>query len=325
MSKKTLFVLSAACILFGAILFAGAMTMVKWNFKLLSTVKYETNEHHVAEPFDRISVLTDTARVVFEPSEDGRTTVVCHERTKSPHAVSVRDGVLTVELTEHRRWYEYIGLDFGNPTVTVRLPAGAYAALTVQTKTGDVSLPSDFSFDAARLRAGTGSICISSSVSGMLSVETGTGNVSVEKLSAGALDLSVSTGRIRVSDVRVSGGVSLESSTGKIILVGLECQSLASESDTGSVFLTDVIAAGKMKIECDTGSVRLERCDAADIDIETDTGSIVGTLLSEKLFDAKSDTGRVRTPEPVGTEPCRLRTDTGRIEIDLAIEQYQTE
>ena len=319
MSKRTIIILSATFLCLGAILFGGAMSMLKWNFRTLSTVKYETAEHRVLDAFESISVKSDTAKIVFEPSEDGQTTVVCHERAKSPHAVSVRDGVLTVELTEHRRWYDYIGLDLGSPTVTVRLPAGAYAALTVRTKTGDISLPSDFSFDTARLRTSTGSVCVSASVSGMLSVETGTGNVSVENLSAGALDLSVSTGRILVSDVCVSGGVSLESSTGKISLVCLECRSLTSESDTGSVFLSDVIAVGKMKIESDTGDVRLTRCDASDIDIETDTGSIVGTILSEKLFDAKSDTGRVRTPEPSGTERCRLRTDTGRIEIDLAI------
>lgn len=298
MSKRRLFILLALALCLGAILFAGVMTMLNWDFRRLSTVKYETNEHRVTEAFDSIRISSDTARIILLPSEDGQTTVICHERTKSPHAVSVRDGVLTVELTDHRRWYDYIGLDFGSPTVTVRLPIGVYAELSVKTKTGGISVPSGFSFSNVSLLASTGSIALESSVSGNLSVK-------------------VNTGRIRISNTSVSGNAFFESDTGKITITHLTCHSLSAEVDTGDLILEDVLASDRLSLESDTGDVRLTRCDASDIDIETDTGSIIGTLLSEKLFDAKSDTGRVRTPEPSGTERCRLRTDTGRIEITL--------
>lgn len=317
MSKKTILILSLTLILLGGILFAGAMTMLKWDFKMLSTVKYETSEHTVTEEFTEILISTDTARVIFEPSEDGRVSVVCHERVKTPHAVSVENGVLRIELVGKRKWYEHIGLDLDTPTVTVKLPKGNYGALTLKSATGGVSVARDFTFTSASLKASTGSIRFAASVKGTLTVKASTGSIKLENLSADSLDLSVSTGGITVSGATVTHDVHLSSSTGKTSLTALRCRDLIFEGDTGDVSLTDVIASGKLTVETDTGDVRLSRCDAAALDIETDTGSVTGTLLSEKLFDAKSDTGRVTVPEPDGTSPCKIRTDTGRIKLEI--------
>ena len=317
MSKKTILILSLSLLLLGASLFIGGMTMLNWNFKALSTVKYETNEYTVTEEFSSIRIKTDTARVILVPSEDGRVSVVCHERKRSPHTVRVADGVLCIEV-EKRKWYEQIGLDFDSPTVTVALPRTAYETLTVQASTGGIKIPSSLTFSSAELRTSTGSIETEASVTGHLTVKASTGSLRVRNLSASTLSLSVSTGRITVSDVTVSGNVSLTSSTGKVTLTGLRCQSLLAECDTGDALLEDVVASGRMEIETDTGDVRLTRCDAAEIDIETDTGSIVGSLLSEKLFDAKSGTGSVNAPLPSGVSPCKIRSDTGSIRISLA-------
>ena len=279
MFKKTILISASALMLLGALLFGGMMTMLKWNFGKLSTVKYETNEHIVNEAFYGISVSTDTARVIFVPSEDGSVSVVCNERAKSRHSVSVEDGVLRVEIVDTRKWYDRIDLDFGTHAITVSLPADAYGDLTVKNKTGSITVPNDFSFASATLTVDTGEIDFSASVTGELKIKTSTGGVRAGALSAGALDISVSTGRIT---------------------------------------LEDVIAEGEMTLRSSTGGIRLTRCDAAEIDIKTDTGSVVGTLLSEKLFDTRSSTGRVRVPEPSGNERCKIRTDTGSIRIEIA-------
>ena len=126
MSKKTILILSFTLIFVGAILFGSAMTMLKWDFKRLSTAKYETNEYTITEAFTDIRVSTDTAKVVFALSEDGRVSVVCHERTKHPHSVSVADGTLKIESDRKQKWYEHIGLDLDTPTVTVKIPEGEY-------------------------------------------------------------------------------------------------------------------------------------------------------------------------------------------------------
>ena len=57
--------------------------------------------------------------------------------------------------------------------------------------------------------------------------------------------------------------------------------------------------------------------DAAELEISTDTGDVKGSLLTEKVFITRSDTGRIRVPETVTGGKCKITTDTGNIEIEI--------
>ena len=107
------------------------------------------------------------------------------------------------------------------------------------------------------------------------------------------------------------------STTGDKGISDVKCQNLYVESSTGYVHLTNVIASDRLSIETDTGSVILDGCDAASIKIETDTGDVEGTLLSEKIFYAESDTGRIRVPHTTSGGICEVRTDTGDITFTI--------
>ena len=53
--------LPVALIVSGAILFAGVMTALGWDFSKLSTVEYELNAHRITEEFENVSIISDTA------------------------------------------------------------------------------------------------------------------------------------------------------------------------------------------------------------------------------------------------------------------------
>ena len=319
MKTQTKIWLIAATSLFliGAILFGGAMSMLGWNFKKLSTVKYETNSFEITESFQNITVIGDTANVAFLPSEDGKVSVTCYTQKNTRHEVAVKDGTLEVKLDSVKKWYAYIGFDFDSPKIKIYLPAGAYAALSVKNETGDITIPKDFTFESMTLKASTGDVKNAASVAGDVQIKTSTGNICVENISAGALELSASTGKTTVSAVTCAGDVKLSVSTGKTILNNLHCANLHSNGSTGSLSMQNVIADGTFTIERDTGNVKFDRCDAAEISVKTDTGNIKGTLLSEKVFIYKTDTGSVSLPETVTGGKCTLKTDTGDIKIDI--------
>ena len=72
-----------------------------------------------------------------------------------------------------------------------------------------------------------------------------------------------------------------------------------------------------MDLDRDTGDIDLEDCDADEIFIVTDTGDVKGTLLSEKVFITKTDTGDVNVPNSISGGRCEITTDTGDINISL--------
>lgn len=262
----------------GLIIFGSVMTMLKWDFKKLSTVKYETASYEISEDFDSISLLTSTADIAFLPSPDGKVRVECYEESKGKHSVSVKDGTLVIELQSTKKWYDYIGINFDSPSITVYLPAKEYESLTVKCSTGDIQ---------------------------------------VSGVSAGQISLSVSTGKVTASDISCGGVLSVKVSTGNAELSDIRCKILTSDGNTGDLHLQRVVATEKFVLERSTGDISLDACDAAEIYVTTDTGDVKGTLLSDKVFIVNTDTGKTDVPASTTGGRCEITTDTGDIIIRI--------
>ncbi|MEE0840458.1 MAG: DUF4097 family beta strand repeat-containing protein [Acutalibacteraceae bacterium] len=280
MSKRTKIwlITAASLVLVGCIIFGGVMTVLKWDFTKLSTVRYETNDYKINEEFKNISIVTRTADVVFVPSENEVAEVVCQEQINMKHSVRVQDGTLLVEIVDMRKWHEHIGINFGTSKITVYLPQDQY---------------------------------------GVLSVKSRTGKIYIEKLNAEAVNLSVTTGKIQVSNVNCQGEIGVRVSTGETKLTNIRCKNLTSSGDTGDISLNNAIAAERFSIERSTGNVKLDGCDAAELLVKTNTGDVKGSLLTEKVFITKSDTGSVDVPKTVTGGRCEIITDTGDIKITI--------
>ncbi len=323
MKKGTMIwlIVAAALVLAGAVLFMLALQMARFDFSAFDRTKYETNTHTVIEEFGSISIDTDTADVKLLPSEDGSVCVETVDEEKLYHVVEVKDGVLNVRLEDVRKWYEHIRLfDFGKEEVTVYLPKGEYETLTVSLSTGDVEIPAEFSFEKVHITGSTGDVSCGATVEDTLSVKLTTGAVKIENTSVGSMALTTSTGVIKVSSVACEGDAYLTVSTGKTTLEGVTCRSLISRGDTGKITLKEVVATDRFTIERDTGDVIFDRCDAGEIDVTTSTGDVRGTLLSDKIFFAETDTGRVNVPKSIKGGRCEVTTSTGDIQFQIVAE-----
>ncbi len=320
MKKSTIawLIVAASLVLVGAVIFGGVIMALNFDFSKLNTNKIETNTHTTSESFDSIVIDTDTADITFLPSEDESCKVVCHEQYNLKHSVEVVDGVLTVKRIDTRKWYEHIQIfSFDKTSVTIYLPQSEYSSLSIGADTGDISIPNNFKFDSINVIVSTGDVLCSASTTGKTSIKTSTSNVKLENLSAGSIDISVSTGRVTASSVVCGGDIKLKASTGDATLTNITCANLTSKASTGKLIMNNVIASGNFDIERDTGDVRFERCDAAEITIVTDTGDVKGTLLSDKIFIANTDTGRKDIPETTTGGKCKIATDTGDIKISI--------
>ena len=316
-TTKVWLAIAGVLVLVGCIIFAGVMTMLKWDFTKLSTVKYETNVYEIAEAFRDISITTDTADVRFVPSGDGKCTVECYEAENAKHSVAVENGTLTIKINDSKPWYVYIGFCFSSPRITVYLPQAEYAALSVCASAGDVEIPKDFAFARADISLTTGNAGVYASASESIQIKTSMGNIRVENVSAGSLDLSTATGGVTVSGIDCRDDLSVAVSTGEARLTGLSCRNVISTGTTGSVLLKDVIAANRFSIERSTGDVKFTRCDAAEIFVKTNTGNVTGSLLTDKVFLTDTDTGSVTVPKTAAGGRCEIETDTGNIKIEI--------
>ena len=315
-TTKAWLIAAASLVIIGCILFAVVMAVTGRDRSELSTVRYETNTYRITEPFSALSLTTDTADITFAPSDDGKCRVECYEEEHAKHSVSAENNTLTVSIDDQRPWDEYI-VFFDSPKITVYLPDTEYGALVIQESTGNVEIPEDFSFESVDISASTGSVDLGASAREAVRIGTSTGDIQVENISAGSLELSVSTGKVTVSGVKCSGDITVSVSTGKAQLSDVSCQSVISTGTTGNIYLDNVVASDKLSITRSTGNVSFDGSDAAEIIVRTDTGNITGSLLTDKVIIAASDTGSVEVPRTVSGGRCEIDTDTGNIRIEI--------
>ena len=319
MKKRTkcLFLIGGILFLLGGMIFTGVMTMCRWDFSKFSTTKYETNSYEIRDPFGSIVIRTVTADIRFELSDDNTVSVVCHEETNIRHTVSVKDGALTVEAVDTRKWYEHIGISFDQTTVTVTLPRGTYGDLRIESGTGGTTIPEGLSFLNADISETTGDIAFSASASGALRLKTTTGDIRLADSTVGSAELSLSTGDITVSDVTATGDLCVKVTTGATDVRNVRCLNFSSSGTTGDVTLTEVFATDALSVARSTGNVHFDRAHAASMTVNTGTGSVTGSLAGEMIVFAQSGTGKIIVPRCTEGGRCDVTTGTWNILLSI--------
>ncbi len=277
----------------------------------------QTRNYEVVQEVTSISVEVDTADVTLLPATDGVCRIVCKERGRLQHTMSLQEGRLEIRVADTRKWYDHIGIFTGETSVTLYLPEGEYGELSVKTDTGDVAVPADMSFTRVSVETDTGDVQLQSKVAQGLTVGTHTGDVTVVGASFGQLSVTTTTGDVSAQSVAVAEGVVLNTDTGEVTLTDLSCKQLSLTTDTGDVTLSRTLVTEQMAVKTDTGDVTLTDCDAAGLQIKTNTGDVEGSLRTDKIFRATSDTGDISVPDTVAGGICAVETDTGDITLRI--------
>jgi len=309
-------------LIIAAVLLVAGLTMMAASLgtagiKGLDTSPMVTNTYEIRDPFTDLDIGVSTAEVILLPSDDGSCKVICHEEEKLYHSVAVRDGVLHIKRVDEREWYDNIGIHTGNIQVTVYLPQAEFGELTVNGSTGWVDISGDLLFDSIDVTVTTGIVHCNASASDRIKIRTSTGSIRVGDITTPSVELSVTTGRIDAENITCDGELRADVKTGDAFLTNVRCGSLLSDGSTGDIRIMDVIAGEKFDIRRTTGDVEMDGCDAPVIVIETSTGKVTGTVLTGKLFETHTSTGKIQIPKSTAGGECQITTSTGDISIGI--------
>lgn len=277
------------------------------------------NSYDIDQEYTSFNAELATADFEIKLASDGKTRVDCDEKEKQHHEIKVTDNTLNIKLIDERRWYEkWFDWDFRSMKITVYVPEKAYDNFNIKSSTGFVKTPKEISFKSMTTKVSTGNVQINSNVEEKLQVNSSTGDVSLDGLTAKNINIETSTGDIAFNKVTVTGDITTKCSTGGVKIIDTTFVNLNTKVSTGNVRLNNSIGEKHIQIKTSTGSVRFEDADAETLDVETDTGSVKGTLLTSKIFDVDSDTGKREYPRGSTTGGlCRIKTDTGDINIQI--------
>lgn len=247
----------------------------------------------IEENYKGINIVGKTLDINVYLSNENK--IVYTENKKVTIETKVVDGVLNVKQNDNLKFYDML-FNFTHFNVDLYLTSNLIDSLNIESKTGDIEINNGFTFSDVDIVNSTGDIELKANVTNNLSVKNSTGDIEIE-------------------NINVGGNVMLEASTGDIELHNVNCNKLDVKVSTGDTDLFNVIVNGDLNMKGSTGNVKLDGFDANNIYIEVSTGNVRGTIISDKVFNARSETGKVRVPETYSGGICKIITSTGNIII----------
>lgn len=308
------------CVAAGLLISFVALAALDFNFFEMGTMNPVTNTYIVADAFKDIRVSGAECDVRLIPSEDATCTVLCNETDRIAHTVAVKDGALTIERTDNRRWFEHIGFTWnywGPIEVIIYLPESAYEDLYIQTASGDIEVPDAFSFARAEADGVSGDVSFAAGVEGALRLKAISGDIRVSGTTPQSLTVESTSGKIIVDSVDVSAAFSCKTISGGQEISRLTCQNASIYSTSGRVIASDLIASESIRMETVSGGIKLTGCDAATLWLKAVSGSVTGTLRTDKKFVTHTTSGSVSVPDTVGGGICEVNTVSGSIHLDV--------
>lgn len=299
MKKGTVIALivAAALVLGGAALIAVGFYTGNGNTYATNIFDLEERTATIGQVFESVVVESRDCDVKFVPFDGNADAhILFLEREKIGHDVKVQDGVLTVKMTDHRQWMDYISLGGKSMEMTIYLPRKQYESLRVTTDTGDIQLPEVLSAKEIRLSSDTGDVLCAAAAEKTLGITTDTGDITVKNSAPHTLELKTDTGDVQVQESNAFQ-LHLETDTGEVDAEAVNCTTFTCKSDTGDVTLKDFQIADYLQVFTSTGDVKIQDSDAVRINIETETGD-------------------VRVPKAWQTKDYRIETDTGKIRFE---------
>ena len=317
MNNTVFIVLIVALVLalVGGIIFTVALAAADWDFSNLDSAQYSTNNYSFDDSISSITICVLNADVNIVPSTDASTRVVCYEKEKQKHSVSVLDGDLKIDVLGNLKWYETLFL-FSKPKIDIYLPTDNSCRMMIVTNTGDINVCEGFSFDIALISGDTSDISFSGSVESQLKIEVATGDVEVKDTAAADVQITVSTGDIDIEN--------------------LSCNSFKTIGDTGDLEIDNLTVSGAVNIERSTGDVAVDTAAVGSLSVKTDTGDIIlgdiscedelGVVVSTghtyinnstaKSFISRGGTGDLNMSDFVVGGAMNIERSTGDVEFE---------
>ena len=261
-------------------------------FKLTEEVK----DYVVSERYRNINIDAEIDDINIYLSNNAETKISYVESKKFPLETKVIENELFIKRVDNRKFYDNI-FNFSSLKLDIYVSESYIDLLNIKSSTGDVIIHEGIIINNANIEISTGDIKLKSNIKNNVNIKT-------------------STGSVNINDSKEIGDLKVETSTGDINITNVKCNSLDINIATGKTRLTNTIVTNDFNMKGSTGDLLLDGFDANNIYVELSTGDVKGTILTSKIFLAKSDTGDVHVPKTLEGGKCIITVSTGDIEID---------
>lgn len=305
------------------------------SVKQISNTKYTDKTFTVKDSFDAISVEVASEDVKLFTT-DGDNRIEVHVQEDKRVSVEVKGDRLIVKCDNEN--FKMFNFDYEETYVHLYLNKTDFDdRIIVDTASGDVRIPKDFSFGEMIVNTASGDSYIEADVSGNVVVNAASGKVTLLGLKASSVSINTASGDIKAESLDVKEQLYMSSASGNHTVTSSKAGSLVSDTSSGDTNVTgtniDMLfkrnaASGETKIkdtvsdsfegDVTSGDIEFEKYDAHKIYIETTSADVEGSFKSGKQFSTDTTSGDIKVPADEGSDTCRIETVSGDVNIKIA-------
>ncbi len=309
MKLSKLYIIAAAFLLVGIIVFTVGFAMLGFDFSNFDTEPVYTPIKHTADSsITSIVIKDDGADIRFIESSDKKIHIKYYENTIRTYEISENDGILSIELKTNPSWTQKLNLSRSTPVVTVMLPKKWSGDVLAESQKGDIE------FDSIKAKN--------------ITANGTAGDVKLIGCTiTGNLTASAKSGNLELYNNTVSGAARLSAFKGNLLAQLISVKDLYADATRGYITLADVSATQNIFGECTSGDIRLSSLIAKQsITLISANGSIRGSLkgsADDYSYNCSAQDGSCNLPESQlgGKINLNLRTSKGDIEVHVTEEE----
>ena len=220
-------------------------------------------------------------------SKDDNINVRYFENKSSGYKINIREGELSVEFKDNRKWYEYLhffGMDFSEETLDIEIPEWFAAEIELRTTNAG------FDVDNMELKS--------------------------------KLELTTTNGKIKLKNI-TSPDISVHSTNGEIELTNIKSNDEVSADTTNGKIQANDVFCSELEMSTTNGSIRFENIDVLEsVNARTTNGSIKGSVagnMSDFNITSKTSNGDNNLPRQMnsGKKRMDIKTTNGNIDINF--------
>lgn len=307
MKLSKLYIIAAAFLLVGIIVFVAGFAMLDFDFSNFDTEPvYTPMKYTESGSISGIVIKDDGADIKFTQSSDKKIHIKYYENGVRTYEITKLEGdILSVELKNNADWKQKLNLSRSTPVITVMLPKKFRGDIRIESQKGDVEFDSVVAEGVTVTSSGGDIRMFGCTVSGNMTATAQSGNV-------------------ELYNNKISGVAQFNSFRGNILAQLVTASEIYVDTTRGHVTLADVSSLGNIFGECDGGDIRLSALGAKQsITLIADGGSIRGSLTGhadDYAYNCNAQGGACNLPQNNlgGKKNLNLRTQNGDIDISIA-------
>ncbi len=310
--KKTIIIISCILVALGLVI-TGVSLLLGGSFEEdTQRVTYD-----IEGDFTDIDIKTSDANIIVKSSESGKSYVECDESDKITYKVEIKNGRLLIE-EDIKSFLAFFGIRFSARMCILYLSNDSYGELEINSGSGRIDCTDQsLSFSDAEVNSASGDVFLASRISEDVEIATSSGDITVNGSELSSLKIATASGSISLSDIISEGAAKITSASGDIHAENINSGSLKMSSSSGKITLKSALVSGISELNTGSGDIELISSDSGEYNIETGSGNVWGTLLSTKLFDVSTGSGRINVPPSENGGKCKIKTGSGNINISI--------